>query len=42
MAVTDLEAHPDGEYWLHRGLAAIEAENHAEKQRNKPRGKRGA
>jgi hypothetical protein len=42
MSPLELEGHPDGEFWLHRGLAAMEAENIAEKNRSKKQGKRGA
>lgn len=38
-----LETHPEGLLWFNRAMAGIEAENRAEKQRNKPKaGKRGA
>lgn len=35
MAAPDLEDHPQAEWWLYRAMAAIKAENLAEKQRNK-------
>jgi hypothetical protein len=37
-----LESHPDGEYWLHRALVALDAEGRAEKQRSqRQRARRG-
>lgn len=35
-----LEAHPDGEYWLHRAVAGMDAEGRAQRQQSQ-RARRG-
>jgi hypothetical protein len=36
-----LQDHPDGAWWFWRAQAGISAENHAQKQRDKPKGGMG-
>jgi hypothetical protein len=40
MAAPDLEAHPEGEYWMHRAMAAVKAENLADEHKRKRAPKR--